>query len=206
MVQDYNSAAVVDATGERIGTVERSYVDDAGTVRVVGIKMGTLRAKHRLVPVDAAVREKDELRIPYAKQTVEESPDVDVDDTLEGETLERVRAYYAGGRERVQQDQPTVQEREATVRDVGRTAARAVPDARAEDAQEMSRARDRGDVIEVPIVEEELVKRPVVREVLRVRKGTVTEHQQVNEELRREDVELEREGDVGLRGDEHRRR
>ena len=205
MVQDYNSAAVVDATGERIGTVERSYVDDAGTVRVVGIKMGTLRAKHRLVPVDGAVREKDELRIPYAKQTVEESPDVDVDDTLEGETLEQVRAYYAGGRERLQQDHPTVQEREATVRDVGQRETRAVPDARAEDVQELSRIRDRGDVIEVPVVEEELVKRPVVKEILRIRKHTVTDRQQVNEELRKEDVDVAREGDVSVDVDDQRR-
>ena len=28
MIQDYDGAAVIDAAGERTGTVERSYVDD----------------------------------------------------------------------------------------------------------------------------------------------------------------------------------
>ena len=32
MIEDYNGTAVVDAAGETIGTVERSYVDDDGAV------------------------------------------------------------------------------------------------------------------------------------------------------------------------------
>ena len=205
MVQDYDGTAVVDATGEKIGTVERSYVDDAGAVRVVSIKIGRLRAKHRLVPVDDLRPEEDALRVPYSKQVVEESPDVDVDDALEGETLERVRAYYAGGRERVEHDRPAEQEREVAVRDIGEAGARDVAAAPAADEQEMRQVRDRGDVIEVPIVEEELVKRPVVKEVLRIRKDTVTDRQQVNEELRREDVQVEREGDADVRVEDQRR-
>ncbi len=205
MVQDYDGDTVIDATGEEIGTVEQSYVDDAGHVCVVKVKLGRLFAKHRLVPVDDVEPHDGRLRVRYRKQTIEDAPDVDAKDDVVGETLARVRAYYAGGREPVQQDRLRVQEREATVRDVGGTEGRDVTAVPADDTEEMRRVRDLGDVIEVPIVEEELVKRPVVKEVLRVRKDTVTDRQQVNEELRKEDVDIERTGDVDIRVDEHRR-
>ncbi len=197
MVQDYDGATVIDAALEEIGTVERSYVDDTGRVRIVKVKLGKLFAKHRLVPVDDIEPHNDCLRVRYSKQMIEDAPDVDADDALEGEALARVRAYYGDSRERVQQDRAGVQEYEATVRDVSAGSA--------EDVEETSRVRDRGDVIEVPIVEEELVKRPVVKEILRIRKHTVTDQQQVEEELRREDVEIERDGDAEVRVEDQRR-
>ena len=125
-----------------------------------------------------------------------------------------VRAYYAGTLERVRGDTPderqaqrhgpTIQEGEVAVRDVGRTEPRDASAVPADDVQDMRQVRDRGDVIEVPIVEEELVKRPVVKEILRIRKDTVTDRQQVNEELRKEDVEIERDGDVDVRVEQPR--
>jgi uncharacterized protein (TIGR02271 family) len=60
--------------------------------------------------------------------------------------------------------------------------------------------RDLGDVIEVPIVEEEIVKRPVVKEVLRIRKSSTSEQQTVQDTVRKEDVEVISEGDVPVRG------
>lgn len=205
VVQDYNGATVIDATGEAIGTVERSYVDDTGAVRMVRVKLGRLFAKHRLVPVDAVGREDDTLRIPYLKQLVEDSPDVDADDSLEGEALERVRAYYAGTRERLLEERgPSAAEHPPAGADVPPAVVRDAVVPTREDAEEIAAIRDRGDTVEIPIVEEELVKRPVVKEVLRVRKQTVSEQQQVDEQLRTEDVELEREGDVEIRADRER--
>ena len=218
MVQDYNGSAVVDATGEEIGTVERSYLDDAGTVRVVRVKLGKLFAKHRLVPVDAARRETDRLSIPYTKQMVEDAPDVDADDTLESEGWERVRAYYAGFAQRQSPRAPderpeeerrsVADERRPVVQDVPPPPIRDAAVSRVddtEDAGELGRIRDHGDTIEIPIVEEELVKRPVVKEVLRVKKSTITEQRDVTEDLRKEDVEIDQQGDVEVRADEHRR-
>lgn len=51
-----------------------------------------------------------------------------------------------------------------------------------------------GDVVEIPIVEEVLVKRPVVREVIRIRKDVLLERGEVDAVLRREEV-LERLAD-----------
>ncbi len=54
--------------------------------------------------------------------------------------------------------------------------------------------------VSIPILEEELVvsKRTVVRERVIVRKRTETTHERVETELRREELEIDTEGDVGL--------
>src|SRR5918997_2567129 len=94
MIEGYNGTAVVDAAGEKIGTIERSYVDEDGAVQMVSVKLGKLFAKHRLVPVDGLHPQGDTLRIPYTKQLVEEAPDVDADDDVGGDALTRVRLHY----------------------------------------------------------------------------------------------------------------
>jgi uncharacterized protein (TIGR02271 family) len=55
-----------------------------------------------------------------------------------------------------------------------------------------------GEVIEIPVIEEQLVKQPVVKEVLRVRKRDVGTTETVHTTLRREDVDVAREGDVEI--------
>jgi hypothetical protein len=95
MIEDYNGATVVDATGERIGTVERSYVNDDGLVQVISVKLGTLFAKHRLVPGDGLRPQDDTLHLPYTKAVIEAAPAIEVDDDLAGEALVQVRQHYA---------------------------------------------------------------------------------------------------------------
>ena len=52
-------------------------------------------------------------------------------------------------------------------------------------------------MIELPIVKEELVKTPVVKEVLRIRKTTLAEQQSVGGEVQKEHIEVKEEGDTG---------
>jgi hypothetical protein len=56
----------------------------------------------------------------------------------------------------------------------------------------VGQVRDLGDVIEVPILEEQVVKRPVVKEVVRVKKVPKTQQATVSGDVRREDVEVTR--------------
>ncbi len=65
-------------------------------------------------------------------------------------------------------------------------------------SQQLGAIRDLGDVIEIPIVEEELVvtKRLVVKEVLRIRKRWVTTQRTIESTLRKEDIEIVEEGDI----------
>ena len=73
-MEDYDGAQVLDADGNAVGTVDRTYVDDGGTAQMVDVKIGNLFAKHRLVPVDQAQATDDGLQVPYIKDGIEESP------------------------------------------------------------------------------------------------------------------------------------
>ncbi len=216
MIDDSDGATVVDTTGEQIGTVERSYVDESGAVRMVAVKLGRLFAKHRLVPVDGAGQRDGVLRIPYARQLVEEAPEADGEDEVDSETLARVRAHYPRDRVSVhdlrdQDPDPAVMPHDDGAPIHERPAGRQIPDearavsAASEDAPTPpTRIRDLGEVIEVPIVAEELVKVPVVKEVLRIRKETITTPRQVTETLRREELDVQQHGDVDVRLDDDR--
>lgn len=114
---DYDGAHVIDGSGEDIGTVERTYADGDGTVQFVEVKIGTLLAKHRMVPANAADLQDDGLHVPYAKEVILSSPDVsNVNDVLDGDVLGTVREYYAGAPTTSQEDtedDETVEEEES---------------------------------------------------------------------------------------------
>jgi hypothetical protein len=196
MIEDYNGAAVVDAAGERIGTVARSYVNDDGLVQVVRVKLGTLFAKHRLVPVDGLRPTDATLRLPYPKALIEDAPAVDADDDLAGEALAQVQRHYGTLRA-----VPTVLEQanDATSSPLLEGTRPANDDGMQSTATAI---RDEGEVVEIPIVEEELVKRPVVKEVLRVRKETVTHQQPVETTLRREELVVDEQAEVAVTTDD----
>lgn len=226
-VDDYDGLDVLGPDGDKIGRVERTYIDDRGVAHVVAVKLGALFATHhRLVPTDKAEVTEAGLQVPYTKLTVENSPEVpDVTDSLDSDVLAQVSSYYTdtssdedgdsedapGAVPAAEADRPDGEDGEGlgdrlqgmaqrvgdrlTDQDGGADG-RVETDPATAGAEDLGRVRDLGDVIEVPIVEEEVVKRPVVREVLRVRKSTVAETQPVGADVRREDVEVERAGDT----------
>jgi len=221
MIQDYDGAEVVDACGERIGTVERSYVDDSETARFVAVTIGAFLPKHRLIPLDGAQIAPGTLSVPYTKDMIVQSPDASsVSDTLEGELLEQVQAYYARGRESTDVAPAGSTAQDVAVVPAGDAAV--VPDEVIipEPASDMAwRAveggvRDEGTAIPIveeeraiPIVEEEVVvvKRRVVKEVLRVRKGQVIEHETIPATVYKEPVEIVQDGDIVVRGEQDNR-
>lgn len=188
MIEDYNGATVVDVAGERIGTVERSYVNGDGEVQVVSVKLGKLFAKHRLVLVDGLRPAGGTLRLPYSKQIVEAAPEVEAGEDLVDEALVQIRRHYTTVRAVPMEREVSREGTAPTVGDRTRSS-----DGDGEPASPTA-IRDEGDVIEVPIIEEELVKRPVVKEVLRVRKESVTRHQPVETTLRREELVVDAQG------------
>lgn len=210
-MQDYNGADVIDTNGDKIGTVERTYDDAEGTPRFVEISMGSLFSKEqRLVPVESAEFTDDGLQVPFSKGVIEDSPDASsAGDTLEGGLLDSVRAFYRGDGGEAQADTSTDGEQAGAVpvgeADTGDDTESSqdipVSEDTGDTGQTAGTARDLGDVIEVPIYEERLVKQPVVTEVLRIRKTPQTRQQSVEADLRKEEVEIEREGDVVVHGD-----
>ena len=224
MLEDYDGSEVVDKDGEKIGTVERSYVDDGGKIRFVEVKLRGLRTRHHLVPVDDVERTDAGLTLPFSKSVVEESPDASSEhDTLGESILGDVRAYYRKNREdtepaatepvaaipaneaRSDSDAQSTSTQRAhevggKIRGVVEQVPEKIPGGNDTDRGDMGQVRDLGDVIEVPIVEEEIVKRPVVKEVLRIRKTSTSEQQMVEGDVRKENVDVQTEGDVRVRG------
>jgi Domain of unknown function (DUF2382)/PRC-barrel domain len=198
MSDEYEGTILLSADGKRIGTVVRTWVDDNGTVRFVEAELGTLFGKYRLVPVRGAEHAGDGLKVPLTKRAVEGSPDIgDSAQMIEGSQLAGIIAYYRDRQTGAQFRAP----------EEGSVASTTVPahssTSEAATSTQVGEIRDLGDVIEIPIVEEELqiTKRPVVKEVIRVRKRTVVETRTVEADLRKEDVEVVPEGDIAIHGD-----
>ncbi len=226
MIEDYDGSEVLDRDGAHIGTVERSYIDDQGSVQFIEVKMAGLRARHRLIPVDDAAQMDSALKVPFGKDIVEASPNVSyLGDTVEEETLIEIRAYYqrhdqtaapaavepaaipTAKSETTGDSDSGSSDQDGGIGDKVRGAAEKIReklsgssssrgDENDADAGTSGRVRDLGDVIEVPIVEEKLVKKPVVTEVLRIRKRAVSDRQTVSGDVRKEDIEIDEEGDV----------
>jgi hypothetical protein len=206
MIRDYDGAGVVDAHGERIGTVERTYIDDAETARFVEVMLGAFLPKHRLIPLDGAQFTSGTLAVPYTKDMIVESPDASsVSDTLEGELLEQVQAYYARGRESTD-----VAAAGSTEQDVAVIPDEVIiPEPASDLAWRAGGGRDRDDETAIPIIEEEraipIVEEEVVvvtRRVLRVRKGQVIEHGTIPATVYNEPVEVVQDGDIVVRGEQ----
>lgn len=208
MTVDYDGDDLIDSAGDKVGTVERTYVDDNGQARFLAVKIGTLMAKHRLVPAEDAQEDEGGVRVSYLRDVIEESPSVDSGDTLEGDALDEVRGYYQGvgapasNVETNSDDLNSDDESRVELADATTVAAIAEVDQRHRPASDFpdvprddtpadfGQVRDLGDVIEVPIVEEVMVKKPIVREVLRIRKSQLTEQGTAAADLRSEHVEV----------------
>jgi hypothetical protein len=205
---DLTGATLYDSDGNDVGKIEDVYTDDNGTPYYARVKIGTLLAKHRLVPVDDAQSTPDGFSVPYSKDAIENAPDLPEDvNPLSGMVAEDLRGYYAGtnvatspatsaSTETATDDNAAAEPSTAS----GTAAAVArdeTPTASGSAGAGVGQVRDRGDVVEVPIVEERLVKQPVVTEVVRVRKTpTVAEEKTVSADLRKEEVQVESEGDA----------
>lgn len=199
---DLNGATLYDSDGKDVGKIEDVYTDDNGAPRYARVKIGTLLAKHRLVPVDDAQSTPDGVAVPYSKDAIENAPDLPKDvNPLSGMVAEDLRGYYAGT------SMAASAPAEPSIEDVAAAQSPTASGSAAVGGDEsptasggigsVGQVRDRGDVVEVPIVEERLVKQPVVTEVVRVRKTpVVAEEKTVSTDLRKEDVEVEREGDA----------
>ena len=85
---------VTDSSGEKIGAIEDVYYDDAtGRPEWIGIGTGIFGLRRRVVPVEGARLEAEHLSVPYAKDLVKDSPDVD-DDEITPERESDLYAYY----------------------------------------------------------------------------------------------------------------
>jgi hypothetical protein len=212
VTDDYDGVEVVDGAGEHIGKVERTFVDDSNAPRFVEVKFGTLLPKHRLIPTgEADLTDDGQLQVPYTKDVIEASPDAPKSDTLEPADLDDITAYYRRDDRNQNENEirtesvavPTYSEGQSVT-----TVPQRTPSHQFDIVDESGGAlqvgdevpagleapiRETADMVEVPVLEEILVKKTVVREILRVRKSDIVEQETIEGDVRKEGIEIDDE-------------
>lgn len=89
-----NGQPVYSSDGDKIGKVEEVYVDDeTNRPEWLGLGTGLLGTKRALVPVQGLQPRDDGFSVPYSKDQVQDTPDID-DDHVTQETEARLYAHY----------------------------------------------------------------------------------------------------------------
>jgi uncharacterized protein (TIGR02271 family) len=222
-LQELQGAPVYDVSGDQIGKIEEIFVDlDSGQPEWIGLGTGFFGTKRVLVPVQGAQADSDGLTVPYEKDHVKGSPDLD-EDQISPETERDLYAYYRlrdEGVERSQGDDGRAVTRHEEELAVGKqevetgrvrlhkwveTEPVAMDvDLRQETARvtrepvnEPAGDAEIGDeAIDVPLRGERAVvqKQTVAKERVGIEKGVETDRETVQDEVRKERVEVD--GDV----------
>ncbi|WP_369215736.1 DUF2382 domain-containing protein [Streptomyces flavofungini] len=84
-----------DRTGEKIGSIERVYLDDrSGRPEWVTVKTGLFGMKESFVPLSGARLRQEALHVSCTKEAVKEAPRVDADEHLEPGQEHELYAHY----------------------------------------------------------------------------------------------------------------
>lgn len=198
----------VYANGEEIGHVGDIYYDDAsGGVACVGVKGDSLGVSRQWVPAQGAVLMEDGLYLGYGREQFADAPRWD-DEELDSGRYAEVQGHFVRHEEELAVDKRQVDagavrlrkwvETEPVAVDVAlqRETARVVREQVNEPASDAAIGED---VIEVPLTAEQPVvqKQTVAKERVGVEKGVETVQQTVQDEVRKERVEVD--GDLEQR-------
>lgn len=199
----------VYANGDEIGHVGDIYYDDeGGRVACVGIKGDALGFKRQWIPAEGAMLREDGLYLDYGRDQFEDAPRWD-DDEIDADRLQQVQTHFTRHEEELQVGKQQTRagavrlrkwvETEPVAMDVElqRETAQVV---REDVNQPISRDADAftEQEIEVPLHAEQPVvsKQTVAKERVGIEKGVETTTQTVQDEVRKERVEIEGEGNV----------
>ena len=216
----YAGYEVFDQVGEKIGKVDDLFVDESDQPEYIGVKMGFLGTRSTLIPWEAVSSTDDEGRTITAatdKATAKDGPGFDDDREITPEFENEVYSYYGFQRSQTtDEDELRVQRTEEELaagtreREAGQLKVRKrvrtdreqieVPTRHEEVSVERvpvegeaSEAEIGEDEVVVPVTEEEVVvgKRAVAKEEVRIRKDVVEDTEVVEEDVRREEIDVE---------------
>jgi hypothetical protein len=92
-----NGGVVVDAAGEKIGSVEQVFTSgDSGDAVFVTVRTGLFGMSESFAPLSGASLEESVIRVAFAKDTVKNAPRIDSDRGSITETQERELYSYYG--------------------------------------------------------------------------------------------------------------
>ena len=94
-VQTWRGMKVVDADGDKVGTIEDVFLDrQTGEPEWATVKTGLFGLKSSFVPIrDAEVIGDNEVRVPFQKEQIKDAPRVD-DEELSPEEERRLWEHY----------------------------------------------------------------------------------------------------------------
>lgn len=93
-ISELRGATVYDANREKIGSVEEVFLDEqTGEPEWVGLGTGFFGTKRVLVPLAGATPAEDGLYVPYPKDQVKDTPDIDADE-LSTDTEQALYSHY----------------------------------------------------------------------------------------------------------------
>ena len=179
-VRGWQGATMVDADGDKLGTIESIYVDDqTGEPEWALVNTGLFGTKSSFVPLAQATPTGKEVRVPYDKQLVKDAPNMDPDGHLSEQEEQELWRHYG-----LDYDSEYATDRDG--------------DGVSDDIQDTAVSRDTsGPTTDDAMTrsEEELQVGTQTRERgrARLRKYVVTEDQQVTVPVAREEVRVERE-------------
>jgi sporulation protein YlmC with PRC-barrel domain len=88
-------ANVLDANGDKIGSLDEIYVDDrTGQPEWAAVKTGLFGNHLSFVPLSGSRQEGDDLRVRYEKDTVKDAPRIDPDGHLSEQDEAELYRYY----------------------------------------------------------------------------------------------------------------
>src|SRR5215216_6360185 len=182
-VRSWQGATMVDADGDKIGTIDAIYVDDeTGEPEWALVNTGLFGTKSSFVPLAQAASSGDQVQVPYDKQLVKDAPRVDTDQHLSEAEEQQLWRHYGLDYDSRYTTDTADRDRDGVYDDVQDTAVGRDTSGPTTD-QAMTRS------------EEELRVGTQTRERgrARLRKYVVTEHQQLTVPVQREEVRVERE-------------
>jgi uncharacterized protein (TIGR02271 family) len=173
---------VYSTDGEKIGSIEEIYVDDqTSEPEWIGLGTGFFGTKRVLVPVKGAAMREDGVLVPYSKDHVKDTPDID-DDRISQETEAELYAHYGLDYSERQSDSGLAE----GAMDTGLAAGSIPPDSRGDQAE---------GTPAVTRSEEELAvgKRQTEAGRVRLHKWVETEPVAMDVDLKRETARVTRE-------------
>jgi sporulation protein YlmC with PRC-barrel domain len=95
-VQNWRGMRVVDADGDKIGTIEDVFLDrHTGEPEWATVKTGLFGLKSSFVPIrEAQVTGDEEVRLPFQKEQVKNAPKIDADGELSPDQERQLWEYY----------------------------------------------------------------------------------------------------------------
>jgi len=177
-LNEMRGTPVLASDGDKIGSLEEIFYDEqTGKPEWIGVGTGFFGTKRVLVPVEGTNLDGERITVPYSKEQVQDSPDIDGDEVSQ-DTEADLYAHYGLGYSEQRSDSGLPAGGGAGV-----------------DTSPRRVDRDLGDDDTLTRSEEELRvgKRDVESGRVRLRKWVETEPVQTEVELQRETVHVERE-------------